>query len=109
MSENKDFSSSLHLPKTSFPMKARLQEKEPEIIKSWQDKEIHKKMVDKRKDSPTFFMQDGPPYANGKIHLGHVLNKILKDGVINTKTLWDFILLLYLLGIAMDCLLKWLL
>lgn len=87
MSESKDFRESLQLPNTSFPMKARLQEKEPEIIKYWQDNNIHQKIQDKRKGSKTFFMQDGPPYANGKIHLGHVLNKILKDAVIKYKNL----------------------
>lgn len=90
MSDSKDFRDSLNLPSTSFPMKAKLQEKEPEMILAWQKNNIHEKMINKRKDSKTFFMQDGPPYANGKIHLGHVLNKILKDGVVKYKSLAGF-------------------
>ncbi len=90
MDKSDHFRKTLQLPRTSFPMKARLQEKEPEIIKSWKDNQIHKKMIEKRKKSPIFFLQDGPPYANGKIHLGHVLNKILKDIVTKYKNLSGF-------------------
>ncbi|MCY4321249.1 MAG: isoleucine--tRNA ligase, partial [Bdellovibrionaceae bacterium] len=81
------FYDSLLLPQTNFPMKARLSEKELEIIKNWKDKKIYEKILNKRKTNKVFFMPDGPPYANGAIHLGHVLNKILKDIVIKYKNL----------------------
>ena len=81
------FRDTLLLPQTDFPMKAQLSKKEPEIIKQWKEKKIYEKTLEKRKKSDIFFMPDGPPYANGAIHLGHVLNKILKDIVIKYKNL----------------------
>ena len=75
------FRDSLLLPKTGFPMKAQLSKKEPEIIKQWTEKKIYEKILQKRKSEQLFFMPDGPPYANGAIHLGHVLNKILINNV----------------------------
>ena len=81
------FHNSLFLPKTDFPMKAQLSKKEPEIIRQWREKKVYEKILEKRKSAELFFMPDGPPYANGAIHLGHVLNKILKDIVIKYKNL----------------------
>ncbi|MDE0092343.1 MAG: isoleucine--tRNA ligase [Oligoflexia bacterium] len=81
------FRDSLLLPKTDFPMKAQLAKKEPEIIKQWKERKIYRKILEKRQSEKLFFMPDGPPYANGAIHLGHVLNKILKDIVIKYKNL----------------------
>ena len=81
------FRDSLLLPKTDFPMKAQLSKKEPEIIKQWREKRIYEKILKKRESEDLFFMPDGPPYANGAIHLGHVLNKVLKDIVIKYKNL----------------------
>ena len=80
----------LHLPQTDFPMKAKLPEKEPEIIKKWNENQIHKKILEKRKNSRFFFLPDGPPYANGPIHIGHVPGKVLKDMVIKYKSLQNF-------------------
>ena len=80
----------LNLPKTNFPMKARLPQKEPEILKKWEKMELYKKILEKRKNSPPFVLHDGPPYANGKIHLGHALNKILKDFIIKSRTMEGF-------------------
>ena len=89
--DNKDhYRKTLHLPQTDFQMKAKLPEREPEIIKKWSENQIHKKMVEKKKDSKPFFLPDGPPYSNGPIHLGHVLNKTLKDIVIKYKNLKGF-------------------
>ena len=88
---NKDhYRKTLHLPQTDFPMKAKLAQKEPEIVKQWDENQIHKKILDKRKDSNPFFVPDGPPYSNGPIHIGHVLNKTLKDIVIKYKNLKGF-------------------
>ena len=69
----------LHLPKTAFPMKARLPQKEPDRIKFWREKSIYQKLMNKQKNKPLFCFIDGPPYANGRLHIGHALNKILKD------------------------------
>ena len=89
--DNKDhYRQTLHLPQTDFPMKAKLSEREPEIVKKWNENQIHKKILDKRKNAKSFFMPDGPPYSNGPIHIGHALNKILKDIVIKYKNLKGF-------------------
>lgn len=78
--EKKGYKDTLNLPKTSFSMKANLQQREPETLKGWEAKDIYKEIMSKRKDAPrSFILHDGPPYANGHIHMGHVLNKILKD------------------------------
>ena len=77
-----DYKDSINLPKTDFPMKANLKEKEPAILKYWQDISLYKKLKDQRKDKTLFVLHDGPPYANGNIHIGHALNKILKDIIV---------------------------
>ena len=75
-----DFSKTLNLPKTDFPMRGGLPEKEPQILKEWQDKDIyHKRLERNRNSGKKFVLHDGPPYANGGIHLGTALNKVLKD------------------------------
>lgn len=84
MSE-KDYGATLNLPKTSFQMKANLPNKEPKFIKMWQEKDIYSKGL--KKDTQTFILHDGPPYANGEIHIGHALNKILKDIILKYKRL----------------------
>ena len=76
----KDYKDTLNLPRTDFPMKANLPEREPQILNRWKD--LYKKIKESRKGRPLFVLHDGPPYANGNIHIGHALNKILKD-VIN--------------------------
>ena len=86
----KDYKETLNLPDTSFPMKANLPNKEPEILKFWEDIGLYKKIRKQQKDKKPFILLDGPPYANGKIHIGHALNKILKDIIIKSKTLSDF-------------------
>lgn len=82
---DKDYGATLNLPKTSFQMKANLPNKEPKFIKMWQKQEIYFKGIDK--DKPSFILHDGPPYANGEIHIGHALNKILKDIILKYKRL----------------------
>jgi len=69
----------INLPKTSFSMKANLPTKEPEILKIWQKLDLYKKLRNARKGKEKFILHDGPPYANGHIHMGTALNKILKD------------------------------
>ncbi len=77
----------LHLPKTNFPMKAKLPEKEPKLIQFWREEDIYQKLIDKTKNKKLFSFIDGPPYANGPLHIGHALNKILKDIVVKYMNL----------------------
>ncbi len=82
--------STLNLPATAFPMKAQLNRKEPQILKKWQDMDIYNKILSQRKDEELYILHDGPPYANGNIHLGHALNKILKDFIVKSKSMEGF-------------------
>ncbi|GAW92594.1 isoleucine--tRNA ligase [Calderihabitans maritimus] len=77
-----EYSKTLNLPKTDFPMRANLPEREPEILKFWEDINIYQKVQEKNAGKPKFILHDGPPYANGDIHLGHTLNKVLKDMIV---------------------------
>ena len=77
----------LHLPQTDFPMKARLPEKEPVLISFWRKQNIYQKLMDRQKTKKFFSFIDGPPYANGHLHIGHALNKILKDITVKYKNL----------------------
>lgn len=85
-----DYKSTLNLPQTDFPMKASLPTREPEQIKRWEALKTYERMIAKHKSKPMFVLHDGPPYANGNIHLGHALNKILKDIVIKYKNMAGF-------------------
>lgn len=84
MSEYKD---TLNLPQTDFPMKANLSQREPEMLKKWQEMNIYATLRDERKGKEKFILLDGPPYANGHIHVGHAVNKILKDIIVKSKSL----------------------
>lgn len=77
-----DYSKTLNLPKTDFPMRANLPEREVEFLKFWDDIDIYSKVQEKNSGRQKYILHDGPPYANGHIHLGHVLNKVLKDIVV---------------------------
>ena len=82
-----DYKQTLNLPKTDFPMKADLPNREPKFIKHWQEIDLSGKIRRLYKGKEKFILHDGPPYANGNIHMGHALNKILKDIVIRFKTM----------------------
>lgn len=82
-----DYKSTLHLPVTAFPMRAGLAKKEPQIVKFWEDNKIYQKMLDANKGHRSFIFHDGPPYANGAIHIGHALNKSLKDFIVKYKSM----------------------
>lgn len=82
-----DYSKTMNLPKTDFPMRAGLPEKEPEILKKWDEMNIYKKQLEVNRGKPKFILHDGPPYANGGIHLGTSLNKILKDIVVKYRSM----------------------
>ncbi len=85
-----DYKSTLNLPKTEFPMKANLPQKEPERLAWWDQERLYNKIQESRQDRPLYILHDGPPYANGHIHIGHGLNKILKDIIIKSKTMEGF-------------------
>jgi isoleucyl-tRNA synthetase len=91
MSEKKmDWKDTLNLPRTDFPMKAQLSQKEPETLKKWQAAGIYEKILEKRSSQEPYVLHDGPPYANGNIHLGTAMNKILKDFVVKSKSMEGF-------------------
>lgn len=82
-----DYSKTINLPKTDFPMRANLPNREPEIQAWWDEIGIYEKVQERQKGKPKFVLHDGPPYANGDIHIGHALNKILKDIIIRFKSM----------------------
>ena len=86
----KDYSATLFLPETNFPMRAGLPQREPEWLKRWEDMDIYALQREQAKDRPLFTLHDGPPYANGNIHIGHALNKTLKDMISRSKQMAGF-------------------
>ncbi|WP_029148182.1 isoleucine--tRNA ligase [Methylophilus sp. 5] len=88
--QTKDSKYTLNLPETSFPMRGDLSKREPAWLKSWQERKVYERIRAKRKGAPSFILHDGPPYANGDIHIGHAVNKILKDIIIKAKTMSGF-------------------
>ncbi|WP_290522890.1 isoleucine--tRNA ligase [Alcanivorax sp.] len=85
-----DYKATLNLPHTDFPMKAGLSQREPARLKAWQEKELYQKIRTAFAGRPKFILHDGPPYANGNIHIGHAVNKILKDMIVKSRTLAGF-------------------
>ncbi len=85
-----DYSKTLNLPETDFPMRGNLPKKEPDILAFWEDIDIYQKTLDANQEGMPFILHDGPPYANGDIHLGHALNKVLKDIIVKYKTMQGF-------------------
>lgn len=82
-----DYKETLNLPRTAFPMKAGLPSREPEILAYWKEIDLERRVAEARKDAPAFVLHDGPPYTNGHIHLGHLLNKTLKDVINKYQTM----------------------
>ena len=82
-----DYKKTLNLPRTDFPMKANLAAREPEILGRWRELNLYQKLREQGKGRPRYVLHDGPPYANGDIHIGHAVNKILKDIIVKSKTL----------------------
>ncbi len=82
-----DYNSTLNLPKTDFPMRAGLPQREPEMLKKWNEGEVYQKLQEKNKDKPKFVLHDGPPFSNGNIHMGTAMNKVLKDFVMRYKSM----------------------
>src|ERR1700704_771099 len=95
-----ELKNTLNLPKTGFPMKANLPQNEPKLLERWEQMKIYDRIREARAGAGVWVLHDGPPYANGPIHLGHALNKCLKDFIVKSKTMagldltyipgWDF-------------------
>jgi isoleucyl-tRNA synthetase len=85
-----DWKDTLNLPRTGFPMKANLQIAEPQALARWQEMGLYERIREQRAGRPKFVLHDGPPYANGRIHLGTAMNKILKDMVVKSRTMMGF-------------------
>ncbi|NLM46923.1 MAG: isoleucine--tRNA ligase [Firmicutes bacterium] len=88
--EKRDYSETLNLPQTDFPMRAGLPQREPEQLKQWEEMGIYRLVRAKRQGSPKYILHDGPPYANGNIHMGTAMNKVLKDIIIKYKTMQGY-------------------
>ena len=87
---SQDYNSTLNLPKTEFPMRAGLPQSEPKRLERWNNEKVYDKLIEKNEGKPRYVLHDGPPYANGDIHLGHALNKILKDFIVRYKNMAGF-------------------
>src|SRR5690348_12147750 len=98
-----ELKSTLLLPQTAFPMKANLPENEPKRLEKWQKSGLYEQIRQARKGAPQYILHDGPPYANGPIHLGHALNKCLKDFVVKSKTMAGFDSPTFPAGTVMVC------
>ena len=84
------YDDTLNLPRTQFPMRAKLPTKEPEILKFWEEIDLYQSVQEKNQGKPLFILHDGPPYANGHIHVGHTLNKVLKDIIVKYKSMTGY-------------------
>ncbi len=87
MSQTVDYQKTLNLPKTTFGMRAGLAQKEPAFLQKWEEENLYTKIREQGSGKPSFILHDGPPYANGDIHIGHALNKILKDIIVKFRTM----------------------
>jgi len=85
-----NYKDTLNLPQTDFPMKANLPQREPAMLARWEQSKLYENIIASRHDAPLFVLHDGPPYANGNVHIGHVVNKTLKDVIIKYKTMRGF-------------------
>src|SRR4029434_9987970 len=85
-----EWKDTVNLPRTPFPMKANLPAAEPETLARWASMDLYGKIRERRRGRPKFVLHDGPPYANGRIHLGTAMNKILKDFVVKSRTMMGF-------------------
>src|SRR3990172_1875444 len=85
-----DYKDTLNLPKTDFPMRANLPEREPHILRQWEEGRLYRKLREGRAGREMWILHDGPPYANAHIHMGHALNKILKDFVVKSHSMFGY-------------------
>ncbi|MEG1721320.1 MAG: class I tRNA ligase family protein, partial [Pseudoflavonifractor sp.] len=87
---SEDYNKTVNLPQTEFPMRASLPAREPEMLENFYKKDLYQKMVARNQGKPSFILHDGPPYANGNIHIGTAMNKILKDMIVKEKNMTGF-------------------
>ena len=85
--EKKDYRKTLNLPDTPFPMRGDLPKREPDWVKQWNEGDLYQQLRAARKGKEKFILHDGPPYANGQIHIGHAVNKVLKDMIVKSRQL----------------------
>ncbi len=85
-----DYKETLLMPKTEFPMRGNLPNKEPKRQEQWEEANLYEKSLERTKERPLFVLHDGPPYANGDLHIGHALNKILKDFITRYKSMTGY-------------------
>ena len=85
-----DYTNTLNLPKTEFPMRASLPQREPEMLRANEEMDLYGKLIEKNADRESFILHDGPPFSNGYIHMGTALNKILKDFIIKYKSMTGY-------------------
>ncbi|WP_026971664.1 isoleucine--tRNA ligase [Aliagarivorans marinus] len=85
-----DYKDTLNLPETAFPMRGNLAQREPAMLKRWKEADLYQRIREAKRGKKSFILHDGPPYANGNIHLGHAVNKVLKDIIVKSKTLSDY-------------------
>src|SRR5215469_3629671 len=89
-SSSVDLKQTINLPRTSFSMKANLPQAEPKMLARWEEEDLYGKIRESRRGKPVFILHDGPPYANGRIHLGTAFNKILKDFIVKSRNMMGF-------------------
>ena len=87
---SKDYTSTLNLPRTDFSMRANLPQREPEMLKYWEEIDLYEKMLENNKGNKSFVLHDGPPFSNGYIHMGHALNKTLKDFIVRSHAMMGY-------------------
>src|SRR6187431_2030724 len=90
VTDSVDYKKTILLPQTDFPMRANLAQREPEMLARWQRERVYERALEARAQAPRFVFHDGPPYANGHIHYGHILNKVTKDLVVKSRTMAGF-------------------
>ena len=98
-----DYKETLNLPRTAFPMKGNLVRREPDMLKRWQTQDVYGQIRKRRSGRERYILHDGPPYANGDIHIGHAVNKILKDIIIKSHSLDGYDCPYVPAGIVMAC------
>ncbi|MBQ4381122.1 MAG: class I tRNA ligase family protein, partial [Oscillospiraceae bacterium] len=82
-----DYNATLNLPKTDFPMRAGLPQREPAMLERWNEQDLYHKMLERNEGKPSFILHDGPPFSNGNLHMGHALNKAIKDFIVRYKSM----------------------
>jgi len=88
--QKKNYKDTLNLPQTAFPMEAKLVTSEPKRLEAWKEMHLYERLIISRSHAPRWVLHDGPPFANGDIHIGHLINKVLKDVFMRVKSMQGF-------------------